>query len=347
MDKFKVAMSREFLKPDGTPTYPSFDLSPLKGDPDIELTYLPRGEVIRAADVIEQDALILLGASFERDSFPSDDRLTLIARFGVGFETIDANACTDHGVALVITPDGVRRPVAVAILTLMMALTGKLMKKDQLARHGPEGWSARSEFMGVGLVGKTLGSLGVGNIGAEMFRLAQPLDMKFIAHDPYVAPNVPQALGVRMVGLESLFQESDILTVNCPLNDETHNMVNAELLALMKPNAYLINTARGGIVDQKALTEMLAADRIAGAGLDVFAEEPLDAEDPLTKLNNVILAPHSLCWTDECFAGIGASDIRAVLDVKRGLEPSGIVNREILTSPHWRGKLKAYGARFG
>ena len=130
------------------------------------------------------DALILLAHRFDAASVPKCGRLAVVARFGVGYDTVDVPACTANDIALVITPDGVRRPVAVSIITFMLALTGKLMVKDKLARMGAPGFAARGEHMGVGLVGRTLGSLGVGNIGAEMFRLAKPFDMTFIAHDP-------------------------------------------------------------------------------------------------------------------------------------------------------------------
>ena len=116
-------------------------------------------------------------------------------------------------------------------------------------------------------------------------------------------PKVATALGIELVGLDDLFRRADFLTVNCPLTETTRHLVNAERLALMKPTAFLINTARGPIVDQKALTKVLQERRIAGAGLDVFETEPPDADDPILKLDNVILAPHALCWTDQCFAG--------------------------------------------
>ena len=123
--------------------------------------------------------------------------------------------------------------------------------------------------------------------------------------------------------------------------------MNAERLALMKPTAYFINTARGPIVDQKALTKVLQERRIAGAGLDVFEQEPPPADDPILKLDNVILAPHALCWTDQCFAGIGASDVKAVLDVMHGREPRGVVNRAVLSTPAWKQRLAEYRAGFG
>jgi phosphoglycerate dehydrogenase-like enzyme len=201
--------------------------------------------------------------------------------------------------------------------------------------------------MGVGLVGRTLGSLGIGNIGAELFRLAKPFEMRFIAHDPYADPKVASSLGIRLVGLDELFREADVLSISCPLNDETHHIVNAKRLAQMKPGAFLINTARGPVVDQQALTAALREGRLAGAGLDVFEQEPNPAGDPLYALDNVLLTPHALCWTDQCFAGIGAADVKAVFDVMHGRVPTGIVNREVVDQPVWQDKLKRYRQAYG
>jgi phosphoglycerate dehydrogenase-like enzyme len=347
MSKFRVALSGDFKKPDGSAAFPDFDLGPLEQNPAVEYAYIQTNGVITASDLEGYDALILLIPRIEPESFPRDGRLAVIARFGVGYDTVNVQACTDHDCALVITPDGVRRPVAVSIITFMLALTGKLMPKDQITRQGPEGWARRNEHMGVGLVDRTLGQLGIGNIGAEVFRLAKPFGMKFIAHDPYADPKVAQELGVRLVGLEELFRQADVLSVSCPLNDETHHIVNAERLALMKPGAYLINTSRGPVVDEQALTKVLQERRIGGAGLDVFEQEPSPKGNPLYKLDNVLLTPHALCWTDQCFAGIGAADVKAVFDVMHGRVPTGIVNREIVERPAWREKLKRYQAAFG
>jgi phosphoglycerate dehydrogenase-like enzyme len=347
MSKFRVALSGDFKKPDGSPAFPDFDLSPLERDPAVEYRFIKANGVIQAADLEGFDALILLIPRIEPESFPEDGRLALIARFGVGYDTVNVQACTDHDCALAITPDGVRRPVAVSIMTFMLALTGRLFAKDRITRQGPEGWARRSEHMGVGLVGRTFGSLGIGNIGAEAFRLARPFDMEFIAHDPYADPAVARDLGVRLVGLEELFREADVLSVSCPLNEETRHIVNAERLALMKPTAYLINTSRGPVVDEAALTRALQDGRIAGAGLDVFEQEPSPADNPLYRLDNVIVTPHALCWTDQCFAGIGAADVKAAVDVMHGRVPTGIVNREIVDRPAWRDKLERFKATFG
>ena len=347
MEKFRVALSGDFRRPDGDLAYPDFDLSPLEADPNIEYVFIDTDREIGPEQIKDFDALILLAPKFTRKSVHPIQRLAVVARFGVGYDKVDVKACTQAGIALVITPDGVRRPVAVAIITMILTLTTKLMIKDKLTRQGPEGFKIKSAYMGVGLVGKTLGSIGVGNIGTEMFRLAKPFDMNFMGNDPYIDPSGPMSLGIKMVDLDTLFRETDILTVNCPLTDETRHLVNAERLALMKPTAYLINTARGPIVDQEALLEVLSQHRIAGAGLDVFEKEPPAMDDPILKLDNVILAPHALAWTDQGFAGIGASDIKAVLDVMHGREPVKIVNREILNHEEWRHKLALYKERFG
>ena len=347
MSAFRVALSADFRKPDGSPSFPEFDLSPLDDHSDIDLFYLEPEPEISAAQLADVDALILLTPRVGAGSLTRNGRLAVVARFGVGYDNVDLAACSDHDVAVVITPDGVRRPVAVSILTLIFALSGKLFVKDRLARRGPAGWAEKTVHNGVGLVGLTLGSVGVGNIGAEMFRLARPLDMRFIAHDPYIDPALAAELGVTLTNLDTVFRESDFVCVNCPLSDETHHLVDAERLAQMKPTAFLINTARGPIVDQAALTDALREDRIAGAGIDVFEREPPDAEDPLLTLDNAIVTPHALCWTDQLFAGSGAADVRAVMAVMEGRVPDGIVNRDVVGRPGWTERLAGYAREFG
>jgi D-3-phosphoglycerate dehydrogenase len=341
MRRYNVVASGDFLRPDGTPAYPQFNFDRITGDPRIDFRFLPTVGEIVPEQVAEADALILSDAKVTPGSLRAAGRLALIAQFGAGFNHIDLAAATRHGVAVTNTPHGVRRPVAVSILTLIFALTTRLLIKSDLARRGSAGWAEVTRHNGTGLTGKVLGSIGLGNIGAEMFRLAQPLAMKFLAHDPYAAPGQAAELGVTMTTLEDLCRRSDVLCVNCPLNAETRHIVSAEKLALMKPTAYFINTSRGGTVDQHALTVALAARRIAGAALDVFEHEPLDPRDPLLTLDNVILTPHALCWTDELFAGCGRDAVQSVLETLGGREPAHIVNPAVLQSRQWRGKLDA------
>jgi len=340
MSKFRVALSGDFKKPDGSAAYPMFDLSPLHDASDIEVEYVdPVDGRMSAGSLVGFDALILLMPIFDANSVPSDGRLGIVARFGVGYDTVDVDACTEAGIAVVITPDGVRRPVAVTILTFILALAGRLFDKDRITREGPAGFDKRADYMGMGLVGRTLGSIGIGNIGAEAFRVCAPLGMKFIAHDPWANPEVVKEIGVELVDLDMVFRESDYLCVNTPLTDETRHIVNAKRMAMMKPTAYLINTSRGPTVDQTALVEALNAGTIAGAGLDVFDPEPPLPDDPILHLDNVIVTPHALCWTDQCFAGIGASDVQQVLMFKKGEVPSHLVNRDVSETMRFIGRL--------
>jgi D-3-phosphoglycerate dehydrogenase len=184
-EKFRIALSSDFLRPDGAPAFPMFDLTPLDDEPNVDWAFLDTREgPLPAAELEGYDALILLAQQFAAESVPGDGQLAHVARFGVGYDTVDVPACTNNDIVLTITPDGVRRPVAVSIIALILAVTGKLLIKDKLTRMGREGFAQKSQHMGVGLVGKTLGSVGIGNIGAEMLRLAKPFDLKFIAYDP-------------------------------------------------------------------------------------------------------------------------------------------------------------------
>ena len=302
-----------------------------------------------ARDLEGFDALILLDAPLRRVAASrTGGRLAVVARFGVGYDNVDVAACTAAGIALVITPEGVRRPVAVSILTFVLALAGKLIIKDRLTRQGPDGWAQRSDHMGIGLTGRTLGQLGVGNIGAEVFRLAAPFGMRLIAHDPYADPRAGRRSRRRVGGSRVAFPGIRLPVDQHSVDgcDARHSGCAADRTDEADGLSSSIRPA-DPILDQHALTEALAANQIAGAGLDVFEIEPMPADDPLLTLDNVILTPHSLCWTDECFAGNGAADVRAVLALKRREVPSGILNREVLAHATWRRRSTATAARIG
>ena len=345
---FRVGFTRDFLDENGQLFFgrDGMALDLLEEVGYVEHDFLPDdGPEIEPEWVQDFDAVISLRPKWTTASLAGATRLAVIARYGVGYENVDTAAATAADVALVITPQGVRRPVAVAEVTLILALTQRLILKDQLTRAGR--WAEAGAFPGMGLTGRTLGSLGIGNIGAELFRLMQPFQMRLLAHDPYARPEVAAELGVTLVDIETLCRESDVLCVNCPLTPETRGIVGERLLGLMKPTTYVVNTARGGIIDQRALTEALEQGRLAGAGLDVFDREPLSPDDPLTRLPNVLLTPHALAWTDELYRGNATADVRAVLAVARGETPEAVVNREVLARPGWQAKLTAYRETFG
>lgn len=290
------------------------------------------------------DAVLALGLRITEQSLRGIRRLLLVARWGVGYDRIDVAALTRCGVLLTITPHAVRGPVAEAILTLIFALAKNLLEQDRTVRRG--GWRGQLSRLGKDIQGKTLGSLGLGNIAREMFRRASALGfVRFIAHDPYVEAQVASACGVEPVSREALFRESDFLVINCPLNHQTRGTVGEQELRWMKPTAYLINTARGGIVQQEALVRALRNNWIAGAGLDVFEREPPDPADPLLELDNVVLAPHGLAWTEELVRANTRQACESILAVASGRLPDHVVNREVLDSAAFRSKFRRLEAQ--
>jgi phosphoglycerate dehydrogenase-like enzyme len=340
---FRVGITRDFLRPDGTVGFGEVGFSRLDDAPGVAWEFLPENvNELTPAHAAAYDALLVMAPRVSAETLRGDSRLALVARFGVGYDNIDVEACTAAGVALTITPDGVRRPVAVAALAFLLALSHKLLVKDRLTRQGR--WAEKLDHMGLGLTSRTLGVIGLGNIGREIFRLAAPLEMRHLASDPFVKPADGPA-GITLVDLDTLLREADFVVVCCALSAETRHLLDARRLSLLKPTAYVINLARGPIIDQQALTAVLREKRIAGAGLDVFENEPIDPHDPLLELDNVILAPHALCWTDECFAGIGRSAVSSILDMAAGRIPLSVVNRAVLESPQFHEKLRRYEAR--
>lgn len=328
-EKFRVGITRDALRDDATPIFDPAALKVLE-DPRMEWEFI--GENVKeltAEHASRYDALCVLNPRVTAATVSgSDRRLKIVARFGVGYDSIDVQACTENGVILTNTPDGVRRPVATTILLFILALSQKLLTKDSLTRAGR--WAETTMHMGVGLTGKTVGSLGIGNIGGEAFRLLAPLDMVHLGYDPYVTKEDADKLRIRLTDKDTVLREADFVFINCPLTPETRHMVGDRELSLMKPTAYLINTARGPIVDEKALYEALADRRIAGAALDVFEQEPIASDNSILALDNVIVTPHSICWTDEFFRNLADSAFRSVLAVSRGEIPTYVVNRDVL-----------------
>jgi D-3-phosphoglycerate dehydrogenase len=342
MQPIRVGITRDFLLADGTLGYGDIGLS-LLDRPEIEREFLVGSQPEIPPEVADQyDALLVLAPRVTERTVAGCKRLGLIARFGVGYDSVDVPACTRHDVMLTITPDGVRRPVAVSALTLILALAHKLLIKDKLTRAGR--WNEKLDHQGMGLAGRTLGLIGLGNIGREVFRVALPLGMRHIGYDPFVNAEQATTMGVQWLELDPLLAEADFVVICCALTDQTRKLIDARRLALLKPTAYLINVARGPIVDQAALTAALQQKKFAGAGLDVFDPEPIDPRDPLLVLDNVILSPHALCWTDECFLGNGRSACEAILDYAAGRPPRHVVNREVLERPGLLAKLQRFAS---
>jgi D-3-phosphoglycerate dehydrogenase len=331
---FRIGVTRDFLGPDGAIGFGDIGLDRLNAA-GAAWDFLPDSDdEIRPEHARDCDGLLVLAPRVTDRTVGGAGRLKVVARFGVGYDTVDVPACTRAGVLLTITPEGVRRPVAVAALTFLLALSHKLLIKDRLTRTGR--WSERLGHHGQGITGRWLGIVGLGNIGRELAKLARPLGLSVLAFDPRIAPEVAAAGGVELVPLDDLLRRSDYVCLCCALTPQTHHLLDADRIALMKPTAYLINVARGPIVDQAALYQALRDRRIQGAGLDVFDREPVPADEPLLGLDNVILAPHALCWTDECFTTSGRIAVESLIDVARGVVPKHVVNSDVLAHDRLR-----------
>ena len=300
---------------------------------------------IAQADVIDQfDAILSLALKYDARSFQGIQRLALIARWGVGYDMIDTRASSEAGVALAITPGAVKRPVAESVLAFVFALATNLTIQDRIVRSG--GWRAHLPGLGLNIKGRVLGSLGLGNIAREVFRMSQSLGFyRMIAHDPFIDAAAARELNIEMVTMQELFEQSDFLSIHVPLSAETRGLVSAQLLRSMKSDAFLINTARGPIVDEAALCTALRERWIAGAGLDVFEQEPLPASSPLRGLDNVILTPHGLAWTAELARDNSIEACENILNMARGVVPAAIVNRDVLQNATFQAKVGRFRSR--
>jgi len=323
--KFRLGLSRDILKPDGRPSFGDGPLELLNAESKIEWEFIPEPvdeitpDLAARYDGIYVNSPRVTAASVAR----SDLRTRIVSRHGVGYDSVDVPALAARGVIATNTPVAVRRPVAVAALTFIFALAGRLVVKDKLTRSNR--WNERTGHMGLGLTTRTLGVIGAGGIGKELLALARPFGWRMLAADPYVSADVVKALGADVVPLEQLLRESDFVVATVLLNQATRHLMNAERFAQMKRSAFFINLARGPVADEKALIAALQGGTIAGAALDVFEQEPIAADNPLLGMDNVLLTPHALCWTDECFDAIAREGLNCMVDFANGREPKSII----------------------
>ncbi|MEO0679275.1 MAG: NAD(P)-dependent oxidoreductase [Pseudomonadota bacterium] len=318
---FKVGTTRDLLAADGRPCFPEAAFEELARNPAIEWEWIPEDVAEITPEIAARyDALHVNLPRVTAASVGGPDlRAKIVARNGVGFDSVDLDACRAAGVTVTNTPLAIRRPVAVAALTLIFALSGKLFAKDRMVRQGR--WNDRVNHMGEGLTSRTLAVFGAGGIGATLIPLAVPFFGRVVAHDPFVDAQALAALGAEKRSFDAALAEADFVVVACPLTDETHHLFDAAAFARMKRTASFVNVARGPIHDEAALAAALNAGEIAAAGLDVTEAEPIDPASPLLAMDNVILTPHALCWTDECFEAIARAALSSIVDVSLGLTP--------------------------
>lgn len=322
---FRVGSTPDLMTASGRASFNEAAFDELKANPEIEWEWIPEQvSEITPEIAARYDAIHLNAPKLTARSVGGDDcRLKIVARNGVGFDSVDLAACGARGIVVTNTPLAIRRPVAVAAMTLILALTGRLFVKDRLVREGR--WHEQVEHMGEGLTRRTLGIVGGGGIGQELIRLARPFFAEVLVADPHVSEEALEEIGARKVGFDAVLEESDCLVVACPLNAETHHLMDATAFARMKRGATFINVARGPIHHEKALVEALTSGHLGAAGLDVHEVEPLPTTSPLIGLDNVILTPHALCWTDECFEDIARTALRSIADFSLGQTPKHVV----------------------
>lgn len=336
--KFIVALTADFYDSTGAPKYKDLGLSLFADQPHIEQrVFKEHREQVAADQIGDAQGVIVLTPAVTAESVSKAEKLLVISRFGVGYDAVDVKACTAAGVLVTITVGAVDRPVAEATVGWMIALSHNMHIKDGLVRTGQ--WNDRSKFMGCELRDRTLGVIGLGGIAQKAIELLRGFGMKQpLAFDPFIKTETAAKLGVSLVSLEELLAQADFVSIHCPLTAATRGLIGPKELALMKAEAYLLNTSRGGIVDEDALYAALKSGRLAGAALDCFTQEPVTSPHRFGDLKNVLLAPHCIAWTNELFRDIGQVACKGMVDLSLGVKPHGVLNPEVFDQPGFQAK---------
>ena len=306
-----------------------------------QLKEAPAPELIRR--VGDADIVLVNMARFSREVIAGLPRAKVIIRHGIGYDNVDVPAATDHGIILANESTASSEDVAEHAVLLMLAAYKKKNIQDRILRDWIETgvWSSRRIFPLYRLHGKTVGVVGCGNIGSRVVKKMKGFDVEILACDPYLSARRWADLGLPHTPLEELLGKSDIVTIHVPVTDETRGMFNLDRFGLMKKSAVVVNTSRGPIIGTRDLVEALKQGLIAGAGLDVYEKEPPPPDFDLLTMENVILSPHIAWYSEE-----GGWDIRVMImdDIKAVLEgkpPKHVVNKEVLSAPNLRLKIKS------
>ena len=270
------------------------------------------------------DAVIADSDAYTERVFAACPQLRLVSRWGVGVDSIDREAATRHEVMVTNTPGIIRDAVADLALMFILALARRLREGDAMMRAG--GWG---KLVGANVGGATIGIIGMGDIGTCTARRAYGFGMRILAFDPQPRRHLVDDLGVEFVDLPTLLRESDFVTLHCNATEQNRNLIGSAELQLMKPTAFLINCARGSLVDEGALVEALQDGSIAGAGLDVYAQEPPDPGSPLFAMENCLFMPHTATMDYETIAQVSAQVTKSTLDALQGRRPEFLINPEV------------------
>ena len=279
--------------------------------------------------VADADALLVGTARIGPALLDAAPRLRIVARYGIGVDNVDVEEATRRGVVVTNAPGFCREEVAEHVLTLLLCLARGVHLYDRAVRTGD--WTRAGARSVRRVAGQTLGVVGFGAIGRTVAERAEGIGMHVIAHDP-----VAEVTGAEPVTLDELLRRADVVTLHTPLTEETRGFVDERFLGAMKPTAFLINTARGALVDQDALQAALADGRIAGAGLDTFVPEPLPEGHPLLESERALLTPHVAFYSEESVHDVRVRAARAVAEALAGERPAETVNRAVFEHARWR-----------
>ncbi len=338
-DKYRVALTADLYNGDQL-LCEDMGLNVLDAQPHLERFNIKEHRSEVGSEQLEGAQGVLVWApAITASTVSQADDLLAISRIGVGFDKVDVAACSAQDVLVFTTMGAVDRSLAEGTVTFMLALSHNLLIKDRSLRGENFRWT-QFDHLGKELRDRTFGAVGLGGIATEAIRLLSIFGMNApIAYDPYVDAATAMALGVELVSLDQLMRRADFISVHCPLSDSTRGLIGAEQIGQMKSDAYLMNTARGGIVDEDALYDALKHKRIAGAALDVFASEPLTEPPRLAELDNAIITPHAIGMTDELMRDIGAAACQKLVDLSLGRVPEkGLLNPQVLESSGFQQK---------
>lgn len=315
-------MSTSFLVIDttGAKQYPPEALAHLEGlavrlEP---LHWQTQEELI--AGCRDADAILVTGAYLTRAVFAALPKLRAVVRYGVGLDRIDLQAAAELGVQVSNTTGFCTSEMADHALGLILACARGIVNDALAVREGSYGRDRSLRV--VRLAGGVAGIIGLGAVGRALAKRLQALEMTVIAYDPFVEPAQAEALGVRLVGLEELLRQADVVSVNCALTDQTRGLIGAAELARMKPTAVIVNTARGGIIDEAALAAALDAGQIRAAGLDVLDEEPPPPQHPLRRNRRCVITPHVAYYSEQAQREVYVQAFARLAQILRGLRPS-------------------------
>ncbi|MBI1282592.1 MAG: hypothetical protein GC179_30980 [Anaerolineaceae bacterium] len=293
-----------------------------------------RGDEDELLSLVSQaDAILTCFKKVSAAVVRAGEKLQVIGRYGIGVDNIAVDEATRLGIPVTNVPSYCLDEVAEHALALMLACARNISYYDQAIRNND--WALNKQRPLFRIRGKTLGIIGFGKIGQMLATKAMSLGFKVIAHSPNADLSMAQALHVDLVSLDAVLSQSDFLSLHVPMKPETRHLINADRLRQMKPTAFLINTARGGLIDHEALLQALRDGWIAGAGLDVFEAEPLAAEHPLFGLPNLIATPHVGFYSEESLVELQTKAAENVAAILTGRRPLALVNPDVLSLPRW------------